>query len=157
MFYSSFFKVKCLVARYFSVFAVYLSYFTFIIWWSSEARSHRVYTVKKGYSFSSPQLDVTNQTLTGWELLTNSRTGRVWLVTSQLGTGKAITFSLQCRDWQAFYPAVRIRSSHGPLTHKRLLLPPLGPRGETPSLVGAGGGGTQFRRWDRHSDNLGIL
>ncbi len=34
--------------------------------------------------------DVTNQTLPGRELLNYSRPGRVWLVTSRLGTGKPL-------------------------------------------------------------------
>jgi hypothetical protein len=39
-----------------------------------------------------PSRDVTNQTLPGWENLSYSRPGRVWFVTSRLGTGKLITF-----------------------------------------------------------------
>jgi hypothetical protein len=45
--------------------------------------------------FPVPSRDVTSQTLAGRELLNYSRPGRVWLVTSRLGTGKTITF-LQC-------------------------------------------------------------
>jgi hypothetical protein len=47
---------------------------------------------KKGYRFSVPSRQVTNQTLPGRELFKSSRPGRVWLVTSQLVTGKPITF-----------------------------------------------------------------
>ncbi len=56
-------------------------------------------------------------------------------------------------EWQAFYPVVGIGSPHS-LTHKRVLLPPppSGLKGETQSL--AGGEGTQFGRWDRHSGTL---
>ncbi len=39
-----------------------------------------------------PSRDVTNQTLSGQELLKYSRQGRVWQVTSRLGTGKSLTF-----------------------------------------------------------------
>ncbi len=47
-----------------------------------------MYTVKKGYRFSRPRSrDVTNQTK-----LNYSRSERVWLVTTRLGTGKPITF-----------------------------------------------------------------
>jgi hypothetical protein len=55
------------------------------------------YTVKKGYRFSLPSRDATYQTLPGWELLNYSQPGRVWLVTSRLGTGKITNFFLQCR------------------------------------------------------------
>jgi hypothetical protein len=50
------------------------------------------YTVKKVIVFPVPSGDVINQTLHGRELLNYSRPGRVWLVTSRLGTGKTITF-----------------------------------------------------------------
>jgi hypothetical protein len=52
----------------------------------------RWYTEKKVIVFSVPIRDVTNQTLSGRELLNYSRLGRVWLVTSRLGSGKTITF-----------------------------------------------------------------
>jgi hypothetical protein len=43
---------------------------------------------KKGYSLPRPKPGcVANQTLPGRELLNLSRPGRVWLVTSRLGTG----------------------------------------------------------------------
>jgi hypothetical protein len=47
------------------------------------------YTVKKFIIFPVPSRDVTNQ-------LHYSRPGRVWFVTSRQGTGKMITFFLQC-------------------------------------------------------------
>ncbi len=47
---------------------------------------------KKVIVFPVPSRDATNQTLPGWEFLNYSRRGRVWLVTSRLGTGKTITF-----------------------------------------------------------------
>jgi hypothetical protein len=50
------------------------------------------YTVKKVSGFLVPSWDVTDQTLPGQELLNYSRPGRVWYVTSQLGTGKPLTF-----------------------------------------------------------------
>ncbi len=44
-----------------------------------------------------------------------------------------------------------------PLTRRSVASPPpLGPKDET-LACGGGGGGTQFRRWDRHSGTLGIL
>ncbi len=46
------------------------------------------YTVKK----VSGSLDVTYQTLPGRELLNYSQPGRLWLVTSRLGTRKTMTF-----------------------------------------------------------------
>ncbi len=52
------------------------------------------YTVKKFLIFPVPRRDVTNQTLPGRELLHYSWPGRVWLVTSRLGTG---TFSYSVR------------------------------------------------------------
>jgi hypothetical protein len=52
-----------------------------------------IYTVKKGLPFSRhPSRDVTNQTLPGREQFKYSRPGRVWSVTSRLGTGKLLTF-----------------------------------------------------------------
>jgi hypothetical protein len=49
-------------------------------------------TVKKIRDFTVPSRDVSNQTLPDREKLHHSRQGRVWLVTSRLGTGKNITF-----------------------------------------------------------------
>ncbi len=43
---------------------------------------------KKVIVFPFPSRDVTNQTLPGLEYFHFSRTGRLWLVTSRLGTGK---------------------------------------------------------------------
>jgi hypothetical protein len=54
------------------------------------------YTVKKVIVFPVPSRDVTNQTLPGREKFNYSRPGRFWLVTSRQGTGKTITFFLQC-------------------------------------------------------------
>ncbi len=53
------------------------------------------YTVKKATGLPVPSRDVTIQTLPGRELLNYSRPGRVWSVTSRLGTGKPTIF-LQC-------------------------------------------------------------
>ncbi len=47
---------------------------------------------KKVCGFPVPSRDVTNQTLPGQEYFNYSRTERVWLVTSRLGTGKSINF-----------------------------------------------------------------
>ncbi len=56
-----------------------------------------MYTVKKVSRFPVPSWDVNNQTLTGRrDKLNYSRPRRVWLVTSWLGTGKRLTFFLQC-------------------------------------------------------------
>jgi|LakMenEpi03Aug12_release.lakeMendotaPanAssembly.Ray.scaffolds.fasta_scaffold2937772_1 hypothetical protein len=43
--------------------------------------------------------DVTNQTLPGRELSNYSRPWRVWLVTSQLGTGKTVNFCYSVVDY----------------------------------------------------------
>jgi hypothetical protein len=48
--------------------------------------------LEKFSSFPVPSRDVTYQTLPGRELFNYSRTGSVWYVTSQLGTGKLLTF-----------------------------------------------------------------
>jgi hypothetical protein len=47
---------------------------------------------KKVSDIPDPSCDVTNQTLPGREYFNNSWPSRVWLVTSQLGTGKSLTF-----------------------------------------------------------------
>ncbi len=52
----------------------------------------RCYTVKKFNDFPVCSQDVTNQTLHGREKFIYSRPGRVWFVTSRLGTGKSLTF-----------------------------------------------------------------
>jgi hypothetical protein len=49
-------------------------------------------TVKKVIDIPVSSRDVTNQTLSGREYLNYCRQGRVWLVTSRLGTGKSGTF-----------------------------------------------------------------
>jgi hypothetical protein len=51
-----------------------------------------------------------------------------------------LPFHTEYTECQAFFPIVRIGSPH-PLNHKRVLLPLLGPRGETNSLGGGGEGG----------------
>jgi hypothetical protein len=53
------------------------------------------YTLKKVSDFPVPNRDLTYQTLLDREQLNYSRPVRAWLVTSQLGTGKSLTF-LQC-------------------------------------------------------------
>jgi hypothetical protein len=50
------------------------------------------YTVKKVSGFPVPSRDVIDQTLPGQELLNYSYPGRVWFVTSRLGTGKPLNF-----------------------------------------------------------------
>jgi hypothetical protein len=59
-----------------------------------------MYTVKKLCDFPILSRDVTNQTLPGREQLNYTPPGRVWLVTSQLGTGKSLTF-LQSTEYSA--------------------------------------------------------
>ncbi len=59
------------------------------------AESWQIHCKKKVGDFPVHSRDVTNQTLPGLELLNYSRPGRVWLVTSRLGTGESPTF-LQC-------------------------------------------------------------
>ncbi len=51
-----------------------------------------LYIVKKGYSFPVTSRENDNLTLPGRELLNYSRTGRVWLVTSQPEPGKTLAF-----------------------------------------------------------------
>jgi|688.fasta_scaffold537622_1 hypothetical protein len=55
-------------------------------------------TVKKVIIFPVPSRDVTNQTLSGRELLNYSWPVRVWLVTKRLRAGKTIIFfnSVRC-------------------------------------------------------------
>jgi hypothetical protein len=48
--------------------------------------------LKKVIQFPVPSRDVTCQTLPGGELFNNSRSEKVWLVTSRMGTGKSLTF-----------------------------------------------------------------
>jgi hypothetical protein len=55
---------------------------------------------KKHSDLPVPCRDVTNQTLPGQEKLNYYRPGRVWLVTSQLGTGKSLTiFTVYASDF----------------------------------------------------------
>ncbi len=51
--------------------------------------------LKKVNDFPISRRDVTNPTLSGRKLFNYSRPGRVWLVTSRLGTEKWLTFFLQ--------------------------------------------------------------
>ncbi len=72
-------------------------------------------------------------------------------------TRKIFAMLIECTECQDFCQFVRIWSPH-PLIRKRGLIPlPFGSRGETHSLAGEGGWGTQFRRRDRHSGTLRIL
>jgi hypothetical protein len=57
----------------------------------TKARAHP-HTVKKVIVFPVPSRDGIEQILPGRELLNYSWPGRVWSVTSRLGTGKTITF-----------------------------------------------------------------
>jgi hypothetical protein len=72
-----------------------------------------IYTVKKVSDFPVPSRDVTNQTLSGGEQFNYSRPGRVWLVTSQLGTGKSLAFFDS--DIPCYLPRRRLQK--GPPTH----------------------------------------
>ncbi len=69
--------------------------------------------------FPVPSRDVTNQILPDREKLNCSRPGRVWLVTSRLGTGKSLTFFYSAET--SFLPALirTIQSETGvfPRTH----------------------------------------
>ncbi len=59
-------------------------------------------------------------------------------------------------ECQAFYPVVRIGSTH-PLICKRVLLPPpFGSKGGGTFTSGWGCGGKQFQRWGIHSGTLSI-
>jgi hypothetical protein len=65
--------------------------------WSKKPRDavplrEDAYTVKKFYDFPIPSRDVTNQTLPDREKFNYTRPGIVWLVTSQLGLVKSLTF-----------------------------------------------------------------
>jgi hypothetical protein len=66
---------------------------------ASQVGEHDIekhYTVKKVCGFPFCSRVVTNKTLPDRELCNYSRPGRVWLMTSRLGTGKSITHFLQC-------------------------------------------------------------
>jgi hypothetical protein len=56
--------------------------------------------------------------------------------------------STECTECQAFFPVVRIGSTH-PLSARECC--------SSHSLAGGVSGGTQFRRKDRHTFTLGIL
>ncbi len=58
-------------------------------------------TVKKASKFPVPTRDGNNQNLPGQEQPNYSRPGRVWLLTSRLGTGNSIPF-LQCAHSRGF-------------------------------------------------------
>ncbi len=59
--------------------------------WGPYVHIHQICTLwKKVMVFPVPSEDVTNQTFPGRELSNYSRPGRVWLVTSRLGTVKTI-------------------------------------------------------------------
>jgi hypothetical protein len=60
---------------------------------TEQKYTRKIYTVKKGYRLSRPQLDVNNQTRERIKLFPP---GRVWLVTSRLETGKSVTFFTVC-------------------------------------------------------------
>jgi hypothetical protein len=64
----------------------------------AKFREMGCYTVKKVNNFPVPSRDVTDKTLPGRKLLNYSRPGRVWSVTSRLGTGK----------WQASFYSVMV-------------------------------------------------
>jgi hypothetical protein len=56
-----------------------------------------IHCEKKVSNFLVPIWNVTDQTLSGREKLNYSRTGRVRLVASRLGTGKSLTFLYSVR------------------------------------------------------------
>jgi hypothetical protein len=76
----------------------------------SEMPDGGLYTVKKIVDFPVPRRDVTNQTLPGWELFNHYQPGRVWLLTSRLGTGKSTNF---------FYSVYRTTGLRGPSSNLR--------------------------------------
>ncbi len=70
---------------------------------SYDAQPILQYTVKKFSNFPVPSRDVTNQTLPEGELFNFSRPGRIWLVTSRMGTGKITNIFSQCTVAVAHY------------------------------------------------------
>ncbi len=58
----------------------------------SALRINSIHCKKKVTDFPVPSRDVTNKTLPGGKKFYYSPPGRLWLVTSQLGTGKSVTF-----------------------------------------------------------------
>ncbi len=67
----------------------------------SPVRFLPVYSVKKGYWFSRPQPGCLKPDSPWAGNNQIFRPGRVWLVTSRLGTGKSLAFFLQCM-WKFF-------------------------------------------------------
>jgi hypothetical protein len=70
------------------------------------------YTVKKVNDFPVPSRDVTEQTLPGRNFY-YSRAGRVWLVTSRLGTGISLTFFYSVPPPAAGLTGLCMKSRHG--------------------------------------------
>ncbi len=142
--------------------------------WSISCRQPRIFLdCKLGRQQSSPhQLGGHRRLSSHWlGLLSPSQVASsYWLIFSSVPVRMTIldlfsksfvlwrhmtrVLSTEYTECQAFWPAVRIGS---PLTRKRVLLPCFGPKGEIFWACGGGGGGTQFRRRDRHSGILCIL
>jgi hypothetical protein len=91
------------------------------------------YTVKKVSDIPVPSQDVTYQTLPGREYSFYYRPGRVWLVTSLLGTGMSLTFFLQRRRFFRHFElspirlhtvnkVMSVKLSYQRLVHKRFIL-----------------------------------
>ncbi len=78
----------------------------------------------------------------------------IWIAWSQ----KELANHRVHTECQAVYPVVWIGAPPSHFTRKRVLLPPFGSKGgDRLPCGGRGVGGTQFRRWDRHSGTLGII
>ncbi len=80
---------------------------------------------KKVIVFPVPSGDVTNQSLPGQDLLNYSRPGRVWSVTSRLGTGKTIiifysVLRLKKKDFDFFYFSKKSRRDRAIFTFRGL-------------------------------------
>ncbi len=70
-------------------------------------RPHPPTLLIKVVVFPVSSRDVTNQTLPGWELLNYSRPGRLWLLTSRLGTGYFF-YSVTQAAWRVSTPVYLI-------------------------------------------------
>ncbi len=72
------------------------------VWWHEEQTPSRlsVTLLKKVCHFPVPCRDVTYHALPGREYFNYSRLGRVWYLTSRLGTGKSLTFFYSVYAWQ---------------------------------------------------------
>ncbi len=87
-------QLSCLSSTYFSLILAIKCYLASILYNWRLIHGYKMIHCKKRLAIfpSSASMSLTKLSMAGYNLIDYSRPGRVWLVTSRLGTGKSLTY-----------------------------------------------------------------